>query len=261
MINHKGTKMVKDREDWHGLQRTKLNNLGYAFQVAQIVTWLHYCSLLFTSKGLTKKGKCFVSKHCLILTHSLILLDVWNSLARSVQHHMLFCHQTILIWQFWWPSISHLDIACVAWWFGFSGFGGNERRSREDRVCVAGNPRLYLSQAPRGFGVCYRSFLAFLARSTYLKTAKLRRLIWTGHNFHIGWLWLNFLSSLICLQNFGLDEEKFRKEFCGECPELFYRIAFLCCDLDSDKRCTWMSLYCLCILTLNWSSPRKLFLT
>lgn len=38
------------------------------------------------------------------------------------------------------------------------------------------------------------------------------------------------------LSNFGLDEEKFRKEFCYECPELFYRIAFLCCDLDSDKR-------------------------
>jgi len=38
------------------------------------------------------------------------------------------------------------------------------------------------------------------------------------------------------LSNFGLDEEKFRKEFCDECPELFYRIAFLCCDLDSDKR-------------------------
>ncbi|KAJ7387422.1 LIM domain kinase 1 [Desmophyllum pertusum] len=36
--------------------------------------------------------------------------------------------------------------------------------------------------------------------------------------------------------NFGLDEEKFCQEFCEECPELFYRIAFLCCDLDSDKR-------------------------
>ncbi|KAL9981608.1 hypothetical protein ACROYT_G010334 [Oculina patagonica] len=36
--------------------------------------------------------------------------------------------------------------------------------------------------------------------------------------------------------NFGLDEEKFRQEFCAECPELFYRIAFLCCNLDSDKR-------------------------
>lgn len=38
------------------------------------------------------------------------------------------------------------------------------------------------------------------------------------------------------LSNFGIDEEKFCKEFCEECPELFYKIAFLCCDLDSDKR-------------------------
>lgn len=38
------------------------------------------------------------------------------------------------------------------------------------------------------------------------------------------------------LSNFGIDEEKFCKEFCEGCPELFYKIAFLCCDLDSDKR-------------------------
>jgi len=36
--------------------------------------------------------------------------------------------------------------------------------------------------------------------------------------------------------NFGLDEKKFYQEFCADCPELFYKIAFLCCDLDSDKR-------------------------
>ena len=28
IINHKGTRMVKDGEDWHGLQTTKLKNLG-----------------------------------------------------------------------------------------------------------------------------------------------------------------------------------------------------------------------------------------
>ncbi|XP_068749971.1 LIM domain kinase 1-like [Montipora capricornis] len=35
---------------------------------------------------------------------------------------------------------------------------------------------------------------------------------------------------------FGLDEKKFKAEFCESCPELFYKIAFLCCDLDPDKR-------------------------
>lgn len=37
-------------------------------------------------------------------------------------------------------------------------------------------------------------------------------------------------------QDFGLDEKKFKEEFCENCPELFYRIAFLCCQLDPDKR-------------------------
>lgn len=36
--------------------------------------------------------------------------------------------------------------------------------------------------------------------------------------------------------DFGLDEKKFYQEFCENCPVLFYRIAFLCCDLDPDKR-------------------------
>ena len=44
-------------------------------------------------------------------------------------------------------------------------------------------------------------------------------------------------------QDFGLDEKKFRQEFCAGCPELFYRIAFLCCDLNPDKRCgnSWLT--------------------
>ncbi|XP_015777437.1 PREDICTED: LIM domain kinase 1-like [Acropora digitifera] len=37
-------------------------------------------------------------------------------------------------------------------------------------------------------------------------------------------------------QDFGLDEKKFKEEFCENCPELFYKIAFLCCQLDPDKR-------------------------
>lgn len=37
-------------------------------------------------------------------------------------------------------------------------------------------------------------------------------------------------------KEFGLDEKKFYQEFCENCPELFYRMAFLCCNLDPDKR-------------------------
>ena len=32
MINHKGTKKIKDGEDWHGLQTTKLKNLAKLFK-------------------------------------------------------------------------------------------------------------------------------------------------------------------------------------------------------------------------------------
>ena len=31
IINHKGTRVVKDGEDWHGLQTTKLKNLAKLF--------------------------------------------------------------------------------------------------------------------------------------------------------------------------------------------------------------------------------------
>jgi len=36
-INNKETRMVKDGEDFHGLQTTNLKNLGLAFQDAQTV--------------------------------------------------------------------------------------------------------------------------------------------------------------------------------------------------------------------------------
>lgn len=36
--------------------------------------------------------------------------------------------------------------------------------------------------------------------------------------------------------NFGLDELLFKKKFCKNCPELFYLVAFNCCDLNSDNR-------------------------
>uniref|UniRef100_A0A182Q8M8 LIM domain kinase 1 n=1 Tax=Anopheles farauti TaxID=69004 RepID=A0A182Q8M8_9DIPT len=38
------------------------------------------------------------------------------------------------------------------------------------------------------------------------------------------------------LPDFGLNQTVFREKFCGQCPEPFYKIAFLCCDLNPDKR-------------------------
>ncbi|XP_067015771.1 LIM domain kinase 1 [Anabrus simplex] len=36
--------------------------------------------------------------------------------------------------------------------------------------------------------------------------------------------------------DFGLNQPVFREKFCCTCPEPFYRVAFLCCDLNPDKR-------------------------
>lgn len=36
--------------------------------------------------------------------------------------------------------------------------------------------------------------------------------------------------------DFGLNQKVFREKFCSNCPESFYMIAFLCCDLNPDKR-------------------------
>uniref|UniRef100_A0A1A9WQZ1 non-specific serine/threonine protein kinase n=1 Tax=Glossina brevipalpis TaxID=37001 RepID=A0A1A9WQZ1_9MUSC len=36
--------------------------------------------------------------------------------------------------------------------------------------------------------------------------------------------------------DFGLNQKIFCEKFCYQCPEPFYRIAFLCCDLNPDKR-------------------------
>jgi hypothetical protein len=36
--------------------------------------------------------------------------------------------------------------------------------------------------------------------------------------------------------DFGLNQHVFREKFCCHCPEPFYRVAFLCCDLNPDKR-------------------------
>ena len=54
IINHKGTRMVKDGEDWHGLQTTNFKNLCSTFQDIAIVT----CSLIkWTSRSLCQKGR------------------------------------------------------------------------------------------------------------------------------------------------------------------------------------------------------------
>jgi LIM domain kinase 1 len=36
--------------------------------------------------------------------------------------------------------------------------------------------------------------------------------------------------------DFGLNQNIFREKFCNQCPVPFYKIAFLCCDLNPDKR-------------------------
>lgn len=36
--------------------------------------------------------------------------------------------------------------------------------------------------------------------------------------------------------DFGLNKKAFKEKFCSNCPECFYTIAFLCCDLNPDKR-------------------------
>ena len=60
--------------------------------------------------------------------------------------------------------------ACLAWRFKRSFLTNLSAKPRK-RVA-----KLCLSQAPRGFGVCYHGLPSFLTRSTCLKTAKLRRL-------------------------------------------------------------------------------------
>uniref|UniRef100_A0A1I8NAL7 LIM domain kinase 1 n=1 Tax=Musca domestica TaxID=7370 RepID=A0A1I8NAL7_MUSDO len=36
--------------------------------------------------------------------------------------------------------------------------------------------------------------------------------------------------------DFGLNQKVFRETFCNQCPEAFYKITFLCCDLNPDRR-------------------------
>ncbi|XP_073844354.1 LIM domain kinase 1 isoform X2 [Musca autumnalis] len=36
--------------------------------------------------------------------------------------------------------------------------------------------------------------------------------------------------------DFGLNQKVFRETFCSQCPEAFYKITFLCCDLNPDRR-------------------------
>ena len=49
-INLKGTRIVKDGEDWHGLQTKNLKNLGETLQDAQtagdVALLIHWCFVL-----------------------------------------------------------------------------------------------------------------------------------------------------------------------------------------------------------------------
>lgn len=36
--------------------------------------------------------------------------------------------------------------------------------------------------------------------------------------------------------DFGLNQMTFKEKFCASCPEAFYKVAFLCTDLNPDKR-------------------------
>ncbi|XP_021947855.2 LIM domain kinase 1 isoform X2 [Folsomia candida] len=39
--------------------------------------------------------------------------------------------------------------------------------------------------------------------------------------------------------DFSLNQQTFLEKFCAECPEPLYRIAFMCCDLNPDKRASF----------------------
>ena len=51
IINHKGTRMVKDGEDWHGLQTTKLKSLAKLFKPFN----RYWAPLKLKSTGIVKK--------------------------------------------------------------------------------------------------------------------------------------------------------------------------------------------------------------
>ena len=37
-------------------------------------------------------------------------------------------------------------------------------------------------------------------------------------------------------KDFGLNESVFQAKYCKECPETFYKIAFMCCNINPDAR-------------------------
>ena len=38
------------------------------------------------------------------------------------------------------------------------------------------------------------------------------------------------------MKDFGLDEDEFKKQFCSECPEPFFRLAFQACATNPENR-------------------------
>ena len=90
IINHKETRMVKDKEDWHGLQTTNLKNLGENFQdaksrdVAHLITgvWLVTESLKrrVLCDGPIKDRKFFIK----ILTSYLLTSLLTDRISREI---------------------------------------------------------------------------------------------------------------------------------------------------------------------------------
>lgn len=49
----------------------------------------------------------------------------------------------------------------------------------------------------------------------------------------------------------------FREKFCGQCPEQFYKIAFLCCELNPDKRPSFEKMECWLSGLFSYTSSNK----
>ena len=45
------------------------------------------------------------------------------------------------------------------------------------------------------------------------------------------------------LTDYGLNVFEFRAQFCHDCPETFWRLAFLCCAMDPDRRPPFTLIY------------------
>ena len=106
MKKHKGTRMVKDGEDWHGLQTTKLKNLSKTFQTVQprlcsfkpkpiIVTHSHRC-LFWSFDWFTVLSTAFVIGQSYYLGFGFTALS-WKLLFSILS---TLCTQWCDLWMF-----------------------------------------------------------------------------------------------------------------------------------------------------------------